>query len=341
MSPGGRLPGAAGGRERPSGSGSGPLTKAPPHAPGRRAAVAVDVHAHYMPAGLAAAAGSPLSAVPQSGGGEPLHDLSARADWMRKRGIAVQVLGPEMRIARYDAAADEAALWSRRVNEGMAEAARGSANFVALATVPMQDGELAARELRHAAGLGCRGAMIHTGVPGGLHAPGLDPFWSAASDLAVPVLVHSGAPADPRLDELDLASAIGRPHEISIGAAQLVFGGVLDRFPDLQPVLLMGGGELPYLVARLRAGAKQGSFAAAMARHLSRFNFDTVLYGAPQLRLLLEAAGPERIMIGSDWPISPHEEDPVGLLDSLALSDQDRDAILAGNAARLFHVEGA
>lgn len=170
---------------------------------------ATDVHAHYVSArvktALESASHTPTLAM--------LTDLERRRDWMRERSLGWQVLGPEMRYARYDVPGSEGADWARRLNDATAEDLDGPSGFVALATVPLQDGARAARELEHAiTDLGVRGAMIHSRPASGLHRPSLDPFWAIASELSVPVVVHSAQPfADERLARYDLGAAVGKP----------------------------------------------------------------------------------------------------------------------------------
>ncbi len=312
----------------------------------------VDIHAHYMPPTLLREmerAGR-IGPVPDLGLSDakgissiPVADLDARADWMRRHDIRLQMLGPEMRFALYDLPPSEGTTWARRMNQMMVGAASGYGLFAVLATLPMQDGPGAARELEYAVkDLGCRGAMVHSRVPTGLHDRRLDPLWSTASELAVPVVVHSGVPyEDPRLAEFQLTSGVGRPHEITVAACQLIFGGVLERFRGLVPVLLMAGGTLPYLIARLdavSAGRTHQIGPVKPSAYLNRFYFDSLAYGPQQLDLLLTLVGPDRLMVGTDWPIDPHESSPRELFENQELATHDRQRVLAANATELFRL---
>src|SRR5215217_7416365 len=108
----------------------------------------IDVHAHYVPPAILrelerdGEAGS--LPVARLGTKQKLvcsmMDLDARADWMREHGIGLQLLGPEMRFARYDLNALDGASWSRRFNELMRESSDQYGVYAVVATVPMQDG---------------------------------------------------------------------------------------------------------------------------------------------------------------------------------------------------------
>ncbi len=295
---------------------------------------AIDVHSHFMPAAALAEVND--GGVP---GLSQASDVSARLEWMASHGFSAQVVGPELQFARYDLAPREGAAWARRLNRLTAEAVAGHPQLSLLAAVPLQAGDRAAAELEHAVReLRFSGAMIHSRGPHSLHDPELDPFWATASRLGVPVAVHSGQPVgDPRLDQLGLASSLGRANEVTIAAAQLILGGVLDRFPDLKIVLLMAGGALPFLISRLDATSRAG--APKPTSHLRRLYFDTLCYGRPQLRLLLDLVGPERLVLGSDWPIQQVVPDTAGWLSELGIGDADRTRVMAGNAAELFGLE--
>ena len=214
--------------------------------------------------------------------------------------------------------------------------------YALIAMVPMQDGEAAARELEYAVrSLGCRGAMAHSQAPLGLHDRRMDPFWAAASELDVPVLIHSGMPhADQRVDVFKLTSAVARPHEVTVAACQLIFGGVLDRFPLLKLVLLSAGGTLPYLMPKLDALGTDGRYPIRNlpSAYLERFYFDSLAYGAQQLHLLFALVGAHRVMIGTDWPIELHECEPLRLLRSQDLTAETQRCILATTATKLFHL---
>ena len=107
--------------------------------------------------------------------------------------------------------------------------------------------------------LGMSCVMIGSSVQGrDLDDPGLDPFWAAAQGLGALVFLHptSVAKHTPGLKErlipYHLINCIGNPLETSIATAKLIFGGVLDRFPDLKLCLAHAGGYTPWIKGRWR-----------------------------------------------------------------------------------------
>ena len=130
---------------------------------------------------------------------------------------------------------------------------------------------------------------------------------------------------------------------LGLAVGSLISNGVLDRFPGLQIILSHGGGGVPYLVGRFdcmhrRADHKaQGIVAhAAPSTYLRRFHFDTILHAPAPLKYLADVVGTDRLVLGTDYPFPPRDDDPVGSVHAIGLAGADLDRVLRGNAAALF-----
>jgi aminocarboxymuconate-semialdehyde decarboxylase len=209
-----------------------------------------------------------------------------------------------------------------------------------MACVPLADPPAAVAELRRAAReLGMVGVL--TGTSAGermLDDPGLDPFFGAAAEEGLPVLLHpylsmAGRPA-AGLERFHLANAVGNPHETFLAAARLIDGGVLDRHPDLKVVLVHGGGSLPYQVGRLAHARSAGGRRESPDSYLERLLFDTVLFDPRAFDFLVSLVGPERVAFGSDRPFEM--ADLSGIEQARRLGPEAATAILCGNAARTY-----
>lgn len=274
-----------------------------------------------------------------------LHDLRAYAAFARAQGLTGALVGPLMDIAGYHLPPGQGRAWSRLVNESLAESLRAlPASFRGLATVPLQDPPGAAAELRHAVlTLGLRGAMIDTHVGGRAIAdPALDPFWRAAMELAVPVILHPFALEQvERFGAYYLHNLVGYPFETTLAAAGLIFGGTLDRMPELTVVLVHGGGFLPYQLGRFdrghraRAEARAGG-AGPASDYVRRFYYDTITHSARSLCFLCGIVGADRLLLGSDFPFGLGDPEPVGALRGSGLDERSQRAALGENAVRLF-----
>jgi aminocarboxymuconate-semialdehyde decarboxylase len=322
----------------------------------------VDTHAHVVPATLLDAlrgqkrlfpsvklhdAAAPRMEFAAGGPGRPiqprLHDLAQRRDWLDKARVDHQLVGGWTDVYGYDLPAEEGADWARFYNEHMAKDAAALNRLTALATVPLQDGKLAAKVLEEALDAGFKGAMIATqpkGVGGNLDDPSLDPFWEVASARNAGIFLHPHyICSDDRLDGYDLINAVGRLADTTIAVARLLFSGHLTRFPGVSLLLSHAGGALPYALGRLKRNRAIHAEYADPLDNFRRLYFDTVLFEPLALRFLCDVAGADKVMLGSDYPFGIGDPDPCGVVDRTPLTAAERAAILGENAARIFHVE--
>jgi aminocarboxymuconate-semialdehyde decarboxylase len=239
----------------------------------------------------------------------------------------------------------------RGINNAFAEVvAANPKRFAAIATLPMQAPEDAARELERAVrDLGLRGAEIRSQITGqNLDEPKFAPIWARAQELDVPIFIHpGGVPGlETRLGKYYLTNLIGNPMDTTIAAASLIFGGVLRDFPRIKFYLAHGGGACPYIRYRWDHGWKvRGEGKAVIDRapseYLSQLYFDSLTHGGPALSFLASTVGPQRIMLGTDYPFDMGNYNSVAMIqNAIGVTDAERDLMLGGNAMRLFKIDG-
>jgi aminocarboxymuconate-semialdehyde decarboxylase len=282
--------------------------------------------------------GAPYHNFPRGG-----WDVVRRLADMDRAGFDRQLLAPVPQTVMYDKPAEACLTASRIQNEAIAARVRAMPErFMGLATVPMQAPDLAAAELRRAMTQdGLKGAMIGSHVEGrNLDDPALDPFWAEAEAQGAFLLLHPVKIAGmDRQRAYYLNNFVGNPLDTTIAAACLVFGGVLDRFPGLQIVLSHGGGFTPYQAARWVHGwaeraEAQVKLKESPAASIDRLYFDTILHGPDQLQFLVDWAGTDRVMLGSDYPFDMGQYDAVEVIDSLRLTAAQRGELLSAAAER-------
>jgi len=318
-----------------------------------------DLHCHIFPAEAARRARTSIAVEPAgdgwrytSGGremllDEGLYDVGLQLSDMQRQGVGRRALAIPPFTLSYQLPADEGRRWAASINEGIAETvAAHPEQFVGFATVPLQDVSAAVGELRRAVEqLGLRGAEIATNVAGvELDDPALDPFWEAAEGLGIPILVHPHDVAGVnRMGAYYLNNLVGNPMETTLAGARLLFGGVLERYPGLRIILSHGGGALPHLIGRLEHGygvrPEAKLRAKAPIEHLRKLYFDTVVFNHGVLRHVVETAGVEQVVLGTDYPFDMGETDPVDFVRASGLSAADIETILS-NGDRLLG-EGA
>jgi aminocarboxymuconate-semialdehyde decarboxylase len=216
--------------------------------------------------------------------------------------------------------------------------------FTGIATLPMQTPDRAAEELTRAVQkLGMRGAMIGSNVVGkNLDDPSFEPVWAAAEELGAFMIIHPANVAGvDRLRSYYLQNLIGNPLDTTIAAACLVFGGVMERHPKLNVLLVHGGGFVPYQAGRWAHGwhvrpEPKVNVKKSPEPWINRFYYDTILHAKPQLEFLVASVGPTRVLMGSDYPYDMGTGECVRQVDALWIDDAEKAAILNGNVVKLL-----
>jgi aminocarboxymuconate-semialdehyde decarboxylase len=168
----------------------------------------------------------------------------------------------------------------------------------------------------------------------------LEPFWVRAEELGAILFLHPfGCSLDERLDRFFLSNTVAQPVENAVALSHLIFSGVLDRHPGLTIIAAHGGGYLPTYLGRSDHAWQVRPDAHGCARppssYLGSLYFDSLVYTDEALRALVAAAGPDRVLMGSDYPFDMGVPDPVERIRSAGLSAADAAAIESGNAIRL------
>jgi aminocarboxymuconate-semialdehyde decarboxylase len=278
----------------------------------------------------------------------PLHarisQVEARLSDMDAEGVDIQALSC-VPFVMYPEASAELGLTIARINNDALAAvcARHPDRFVPLASVPLQDPPAAAKELERAAHLGLRGVEIPPNMCGqGLDEPQFEVFWEVAEALRMVVCIHPfDAAPHGMLARYGLGNLVGNPYDTGLAAALLIYGGVLERHPDLRVVLYHGGGAFPSLLGRLDMGYRvypecQTAIPRPPSTYVTQFAFDIIAFRQDMLRYLIDTYGAERLVVGSDYPLPAGLAHPVAEVKALGLDAETESAVLGGNASRLL-----
>jgi aminocarboxymuconate-semialdehyde decarboxylase len=317
----------------------------------------IDMHAHLTPRCLtdALSVGDTLHGLePKSFARGLLRALPVeqRLSDMDHYGVDVQVVSAEPQMYCYDAPITSALPLHRECNDEIAAmAAAHPDRFRGLAILPMQDVASAIEEMTRAVtGLGMVGVMIGDHVGGRLlDEPDFRPFWATAQRTGALVLLHQASPTlvASRTSRYHLPNTIGNAVDRTIGVASLIFGGVLDEFPDLRICLSHAGGYSCFAAGRLDWGHK---WRASAREHITRppssylpqFFYDCITHDERALRFVVDTVGIDQVVFGSDYPgFAAGKEgadyDPKAWLTGLAgFGDDEKKAILEDNPARLL-----
>ena len=247
---------------------------------------------------------------------------------------------------------------SRVTNEyiaGLVSAFPG--RFLGLGTVPMQDADMAAAELAEVAKSGLAGVEIASNVNGlSLHDVRFDGFWAEAERLGSAVFVH-GMPVPSDRVPGPATATFGVGLEGALAASAIISGGIAEKYPALRIAFSHAAGGFPLMLTRAhwfwgrtwneeppRPEDERPEARPWFAEHgpielARRFYYDSLVFDRRAIRYLAEMLGPDRLLVGSDFPAMPRE-DPIGAtLRSMGFSESELANVLWHNCFRFLGVE--
>jgi aminocarboxymuconate-semialdehyde decarboxylase len=144
------------------------------------------------------------------------------------------------------------------------------------------------------------------------------------------------------------------PAETGLALCSVLFSGLLDKLPRLRIGFAHGGGSFPGTIGRIDHGfhtrpdlcqtdtTTSPRECVRGARAPAKFYVDSLVHDASALRTLIDLLGPERIMLGSDYPFPLGEERPGELIASLTdLPAPARERMLRSTALEFLGKPGA
>lgn len=326
----------------------------------------IDTHAHYVPPqllGAIASKGRDIGVSLDWSANTPaihfkygfkarpffpklIEPVAQRLVWLDNEGIDVQVVGTWPDIFGYGLAVDECIAWHRMLNDTLAEwCNENRQRFAWIGSVPLVSAEAAAQELVRAVELGACGIIISSDVENvNIGELDLDAFWRQAETLSVPILIHPVmVGAVPRAAKFGLTQVAQYTFDTTLGVGSLLMSGVLDRFPALKLVLSHGGGAFPYLAGRFDImhrrmdRAAQGDVAAKLpSAYADQMTYDSIVHAPKALRFLIDVAGIDNVVLGTDYSFPPADMEPLSFLRAASLPLSQANAIADTNPRRVF-----
>ena len=134
-------------------------------------------------------------------------------------------------------------------------------------------------------------------------------------------------------------SAMEDPQALTATLQDVVFMETV----GMRPVLVHGGGFLPYHIGRFDRAHEtrpeaRANDAGLPSRYLRRFLYDTLVQRPEALRYLVHVVGHDRVMLGSDHPFWLGDPNPLRVVQDAQLDPAARAAIFGENAAQIFHL---
>jgi len=285
-------------------------------------------------------------------------DIERRIEHMDRLGVDLHVLSiPAPGADRFEG---EAAVKLARVaNEAIAMLCRKyPKRFVGLFTLPTCSIAASVDELERSVNeLGLKGFACFSNLNGArLDRAELFPIYERLAKYKLPVYIHPTAPLATEVTGIDIIPTLifGWAFDSTVAMTHLVYGRVLERFPDINFVVADVGGVLAFFAQRAvniytgrteeirqKYGLKENPLDS-----FRRFYVDTADHPASTLRCVKDFFGPDRMVLGTNYPYGPEEgclfiKNSLKAIDALELSGTEKTKILGGNAASILGLETA
>ncbi len=281
-------------------------------------------------------------------------DVEKRLADMEKHGAQAQAISPMPELLSYWFTPEDGRDFARHVNEyikSMCDAAPG--HFFGLGMVPLQDPDLAAKELSNVKELGLQGVELGSNIQGKyIGAPEFQGFFQEAERLGIAVFVHSLKPSIAfALQSPSLTGSIGFPTDTCLTISSFIAGGTAAKVPNLRIAFSHGGGTFPFLLGRYNnqwSGTwndepptperlARASDPVSPFEYARRFFYDTLLFDRRAIRFLVDMIGHTQVMVGTDYPYQPPEQPADKSLRSLGLPENVVDDITWNNTFRFLN----
>ena len=335
----------------------------------------IDCFNHFFPKGLwdkmmatpgaAADIGARMRGVPA------IYDLDRRkqvCDMFTKKHDYKQVISLGMPPLEALGTAKQVETFAKLGNDGMAELCAKEPDYFCgwLASLPMNSKNFT-KELERAISLGANGIQIHSNINGKpLDEDEFRPLFEIAEKHNKPVFLHPSRGAfdlpdykTEKKSKYEIWWTFGWPYETSVAMARLVFGGVMDQFPNLKVLAHHLGAMVPYFEGRVGPGWDQlgnrttdedyktllKNMKKRPLDYFKDFYADSAVFGSEAAtKCGLSFYGADRVLFASDCPFDPEKgpgyiRETIKILEGLELSQEDREKICYKNAQSLLGVK--
>lgn len=303
----------------------------------------IDIHHHFIPPRYRELVGADAIGRTLVSGQAPTWSPQQSIEAMDRNGVSLAVVSISAPGFQCDEG-ERAALCCHCNDFAARMRSDHPSRFGSFASLPLPDIEASLKEIERAFDeLEADGIGLLTNYEGRyLGDPLFDPIFEELNRRAATVFVH---PTDtPCGCWVGLpAASLEFPFDTTRAIANLLFSGMIGRFPKIRMIFSHAGGTIPFLAGRLARLERRPDYKKMVPEGvkalLQTLYFDTALSAEPSmLNPLLALTTPEHVLFGSDYPYAPEDAMTAAVrsLDAMSLPNSATDAILAGNALGLL-----
>lgn len=229
---------------------------------------------------------------------------------------------------------------SKYLNDHLAELSnKNPKNYIGLGTIPMQDTELAIKELERCKKNGLVGIQIGSNINSeNLNEVRFFPIFQACEQLGMALLVHPWEMmGEKNMQRYWLPWLVGMPAETTRAICSMIFGGIFERLPKLRVNFAHAGGSFLTTLGRIAHGFECRPDLVALDNnvdprsYVGKFWVDSATHDERLLRYVLEMQGSKRVALGTDYPF-PLGDLTVGkFIEDMHLSAQETEDIFCNS----------
>ena len=264
-----------------------------------------------------------------------------RIEECERQRVNVQVLSTVPVMFSYWAKDKDTLEVARFLNNHIADLTKNNPKrFVGLATLPMQNPNLAIEELVRCKEIGMAGIQIGSHINDwNLDNKALFPIFQKCQELKMSVFVHPwDMMGQQKMQKYWLPWLVGMPAETSLAICSMIFGGVFERLPDLKVAFAHAGGSFPSTIGRIEHGFNVRPDLCAIdnainpKKYLGSFYLDSLVHDKDMLDYVVKLIGEDKVCLGTDYPFPLGELEPGKLIHSMKYSQEKKAKILGENA---------
>jgi aminocarboxymuconate-semialdehyde decarboxylase len=271
-----------------------------------------------------------------------------RIEECNAHGVSMQVLSTIPVLFNYWAKPQDGLEIAKYLNNHIAEVVSlHPTKFIGLGTLPLQDVDLAIKELERCKSIGLVGVQIGSNInQQNLNETIYYPFYQACEDLDMCIFVHPWEMmGEQNMQKYWLPWLVGMPAETSRAICSMLLGGVFEKYKKLRVAFAHGGGSFPFTQPRIAHGYDCRPDLVAIDNPVHPNNFkgkfyvDSLVHSPKALDYLTDVMGEDFVALGSDYPFPLGENVPGNLIKKHITDTRIQEKLLSRNALNWLNIK--